>query len=83
MAGSESTIGALLDETGGSIKTGPFGTKLKASEYTATVAMPILRAVLMTRQAISPRLAISIFLNMIYLSPALKVEYCRACATDW
>ena len=38
MAGSESTIGALLDETGGSIKTGPFGTKLKASEYTATGA---------------------------------------------
>ena len=38
MAGNESTIGALLDETGGSIKTGPFGTKLKASEYTATGA---------------------------------------------
>lgn len=36
MAGNESTIGALLDETGGSIKTGPFGTKLKAAEYTAT-----------------------------------------------
>src|ERR1035437_387486 len=35
-----------------------------ASEYTATVRMPILRAVLMTRQAISPRFAISIFLNM-------------------
>ena len=35
LAGAESTIGALLDETGGSIKTGPFGTKLKASEYTA------------------------------------------------
>ncbi|CKZ86521.1 Uncharacterised protein [Mycobacterium tuberculosis] len=35
-----------------------------ASEYTATVLMPIRRAVLMTRQAISPRLAISIFLNM-------------------
>jgi len=38
MTGEESTIGALLDETGGSIKTGPFGTKLKASEYTATGA---------------------------------------------
>ena len=37
---------------------------LSASEYTATVWMPILRAVLMTRQAISPRLAIRIFLNM-------------------
>jgi hypothetical protein len=32
-----------------------------ASEYTATVAMPIFLAVLMTRQAISPRLAIRIF----------------------
>ena len=30
----------------------------------ATVAMPMRRAVLMTRQAISPRLAIRIFLNM-------------------
>ena len=36
-----------------------------ASEYTATVAMPRRRAVLMTRQAISPRLAIRIFLNMV------------------
>ena len=35
-----------------------------ASEYTATVRMPILRAVLMTRLAISPRLAISILVNM-------------------
>jgi type I restriction enzyme S subunit len=41
MAGSESTIGALLDETGGSIKTGPFGTKLKAAEYTAT-GVPVI-----------------------------------------
>lgn len=41
MAGDESTIGALLDETGGSIKTGPFGTKLKASEYTAT-GVPVI-----------------------------------------
>ncbi|MDH4405327.1 MAG: restriction endonuclease subunit S [Cyanobium sp. D14.bin.5] len=42
MAGEwESTIGALLDETGGSIKTGPFGTKLKASEYTAT-GVPVI-----------------------------------------
>jgi hypothetical protein len=39
---------------------------LSASEYTATVLMPILRAVLMTRQAISPRLAISIFLNICF-----------------
>jgi type I restriction enzyme S subunit len=35
MRGEESTLGALLDATRGSIKTGPFGTKLKASEYTA------------------------------------------------
>jgi type I restriction enzyme S subunit len=41
MAVNESTIGALLDETGGSIKTGPFGTKLKASEYTAT-GVPVI-----------------------------------------
>ena len=41
MAGEESTIGALLDATGGSIKTGPFGTKLKASEYTAT-GVPVI-----------------------------------------
>ena len=34
---------------------------LSASEYTATVRIPILRAVLMTRHAISPRLAIRIF----------------------
>ena len=40
---------------------------LSASEYTATVWMPILRAVAMTRQAISPRLAISIFLNICIL----------------
>src|SRR5271157_5335964 len=37
---------------------------LSASEYTATVRTPIVRAVLMTRQAISPRLAIKIFWNM-------------------
>jgi type I restriction enzyme S subunit len=36
MASEKSTIGALLDGYGGTIKTGPFGTKLKASEYTAT-----------------------------------------------
>jgi len=29
----EMTLGALLDDTGGSIKTGPFGTILKAAEY--------------------------------------------------
>src|SRR5689334_15164395 len=41
MAGESSTIGALLDATGGSIKTGPFGTKLKAAEYTAT-GVPVI-----------------------------------------
>jgi type I restriction enzyme S subunit len=41
MAGERSTIGTLLDATGGSIKTGPFGTKLKASEYTAT-GVPVI-----------------------------------------
>jgi len=41
MAREESTIGALLDETCGSIKTGPFGTKLKASEYTVT-GVPVI-----------------------------------------
>src|SRR5690606_14208822 len=35
-----------------------------ASEYTATVAMPIRLAVLMTRQAISPRLAMRSLVNI-------------------
>src|SRR4029453_14197869 len=35
-----------------------------ASEYTATVRIPIRCAVFITRQAISPRLAIRIFLNI-------------------
>ena len=35
---TETTLGDLLDGTGGSIKTGPFGTKLKAAEYTSTGA---------------------------------------------
>src|ERR1700737_268784 len=35
-----------------------------ASEYTATVPIPMRRAVLMTRHAISPRLATKIFLNI-------------------
>ncbi|MGK2925390.1 MAG: restriction endonuclease subunit S [Lysobacterales bacterium] len=36
MAGERSptTVGALISTSGGSIKTGPFGTVLKASEYT-------------------------------------------------
>lgn len=36
-----------------------------ALEYTATVSIPIRRAVLMTRQAISPRFAIRILWNMV------------------
>lgn len=32
---TETTIGRVLDESGGDIQTGPFGTKLKAAEYTA------------------------------------------------
>src|SRR3984893_15990502 len=35
-----------------------------ASEYTATVAIPICRAVRMMRQATSPRLAVRILRNM-------------------
>jgi type I restriction enzyme, S subunit len=41
MIAKPSTIGELLDCSGGSIKTGPFGTKLKASEYTAT-GVPVI-----------------------------------------
>src|SRR5260221_11228150 len=37
--------------------------RASASEYTATVAMPMRRAVLVTRAAISPRLAIRILAN--------------------
>src|SRR5258706_14689285 len=37
--------------------------RASASEYTATVAMPMRRAVRVTRQAISPRLAIRILAN--------------------
>src|SRR5512145_3225446 len=44
-----------------------------ASEYTATLLMPIRRAVLITRQAISPRLAIRIFLNILPLSSAFLI----------
>ncbi|MGN5165684.1 hypothetical protein ACTG10_09610 [Aeromonas hydrophila] len=35
------TIGELLAREGGSIKTGPFGTALKASEY-ADVGVPLI-----------------------------------------
>src|SRR5262249_40610908 len=42
---------------------------LSASEKTATVSIPILRAVLMIRQAISPRLATRIRLNIPCTAP--------------
>lgn len=32
----KTTVGALIERWGGTIKTGPFGTTLKASEYTST-----------------------------------------------
>ena len=38
-----------------------------ASEWTATVAIPIFLHVLITRTAISPRLAINIFSNGFYI----------------
>jgi type I restriction enzyme, S subunit len=42
MPSSESTtIGELLAEHGGDVQTGPFGTKLKASEYTPT-GVPVI-----------------------------------------
>src|SRR3546814_13721983 len=41
------------------------GARASASEYTATVAIPIFRAVRITRQAIYPRLAIRIFVMFI------------------
>src|SRR4051812_3894973 len=41
------------------------GARASASEYTATVAIPIARAVRITRQAISPRLAMRILENKL------------------
>jgi len=38
---TDTTIGYLLDESGGDIQTGPFGTKLKAAEYT-TDGVPVI-----------------------------------------
>src|SRR5258708_40299362 len=40
-----------------------------ASEYTATERMPMSRAAVMTRQAISPRLAMRILRNTLLLLP--------------
>src|SRR6185369_9747215 len=40
-----------------------------ASEYTATVRMPMARAAAITRQAISPRLAMRILRNTLFLRP--------------
>ena len=39
--GTVSTIGVLIENNGGSIKTGPFGTVLKASEYVA-IGVPLI-----------------------------------------
>src|SRR3954463_11458657 len=44
-----------------------------ASEYTATVRMPMRFAVRITRQAISPRLAIRIFRNTLALPGRLAL----------
>lgn len=41
MVAEKSTLGDLIDSTNGSIQTGPFGTKLKASEYTRT-GVPVI-----------------------------------------
>ena len=50
---------------------------VSASEYTATVRMPIRCAVAATLQAISPRLAIRIFLNiMVFCLPSYAVFAC-------
>ena len=38
---SATTIGSLLEDDGGEIKTGPFGTKLKASEY-SDMGVPVV-----------------------------------------
>ena len=39
--GRRTTIGDLINEVGGEVKTGPFGTALKASEYTTT-GVPVI-----------------------------------------
>lgn len=41
MGSEKSTLGDLINATGGSIQTGPFGTKLKASEYTES-GVPVI-----------------------------------------
>src|SRR5690242_20246413 len=45
------------------------GASTSASEYTATVAMPISRHVRMTRSAISPRFAIRTLSISVFTSP--------------
>ena len=44
-----------------------FGISIRFQQYTATVLIPIRRAVAATRQTISPRLAMRILLNMIFI----------------
>ena len=41
MGSDATTLGEFLDATEGSVQTGPFGTKLKASEYTET-GVPVI-----------------------------------------
>ena len=41
MGCKSTTLGEFIDASGGSIQTGPFGTKLKASEYTPT-GVPVI-----------------------------------------
>ena len=53
-------------------------SKNPRSEYTATVLIPIFIAVLMTRQAISPRFAIKIFPNKGCVSMFSEEERRRA-----
>src|SRR3954469_25695955 len=48
-----------------------------ASEYTATVRMAMRRAVAATRQAISPRLAMRIFLNIRSVSRRILFQLKR------
>ena len=54
-----------------------------ASEYTATVRMPRRRAVAATRQAISPRLAISKVSNMEFIQAGLFWGCARAAAPPY
>ena len=49
-----------------------WSARLSTSECTATVAMPISRQARRMRSAISPRLAMRIFLNIVSRRPCLR-----------